>query len=170
MEEFLEEEYEEAYNDLLKRILTEGSAMIQEVCPRRATYIIENLIELPKNPSEEHYWKELFEDLYMKIIGLYAKCTLLQYSVRDEDSIPIISQLTNLSPEELQEMRRKRYEEIRESMNMNNLAHTLVDAVTSETREKEEAIPVQEDDIFGYYIKQMREKKKEEGNSNSPTR
>lgn len=64
--------------------------------------------------------KEYYENLLYKSINLYTHGTLTQYGLREDQALEIVSNLTGLSPEKLQEIRNEQTNSLRESMSDSN--------------------------------------------------
>lgn len=64
--------------------------------------------------------KEYYENLLNNAIGLYTKGALVQYGLREEQALEIVSNLTGIVPEKLQELRAERNNAIKDSFNKSN--------------------------------------------------
>lgn len=64
--------------------------------------------------------KEYYENLLYKSINLYTHGALIQYGLREDQALEIVSNLTGISPEKLQELRNERSNSLRESMSKSN--------------------------------------------------
>ena len=64
--------------------------------------------------------KEYYENLLKNSISLYTKVTLMQYGLREDQALEIVSNLTGIAPEKLQEIRAERINNIKDSMNKSN--------------------------------------------------
>lgn len=64
--------------------------------------------------------KEYYEKLLNNSVNLYTKGTLIQYGLREEQALEIVSNLTGIAPEKLQELREERINNISESMIKSN--------------------------------------------------
>ena len=64
--------------------------------------------------------KEYYEKLLNNSISLYTKGTLIQYGLREDQALEIVSNLTGLSPEKLQELRNEHTNSLRESISVSN--------------------------------------------------
>ena len=49
--------------------------------------------------------KEYYESLLKNSISLYTKGTLMQYGLREDQALEIVSNLTGIAPEKLQELK-----------------------------------------------------------------
>lgn len=64
--------------------------------------------------------KEYYENLLKNSISLYTKGTLMQYGLREDQALEIVSNLTGVAPEKLQELRAERINNIKDSMSKSN--------------------------------------------------
>lgn len=64
--------------------------------------------------------KEYYENLLKNSISLYTKGTLMQYGLREDQALEIVSNLTGINPEKLQEIRAERINNIKDSMTKSN--------------------------------------------------
>lgn len=64
--------------------------------------------------------QDYYENLLSKSISLYTHGTLMQYGLREEQALEIVSNLTRLSPEKLQELKNNRVASLTESMSNSN--------------------------------------------------
>lgn len=64
--------------------------------------------------------KEYYENLLKNSISLYTKGTLMQYGLREDQALEIVSNLTGIAPEKLQELKAERINNIKENMNKSN--------------------------------------------------
>ena len=64
--------------------------------------------------------KEYYENLLKNSISLYTKGTLMQYGLREDQALEIVSNLTGVAPEKLQELRAERVNTISNEMNKSN--------------------------------------------------
>lgn len=62
--------------------------------------------------------KEYYENLLKNSISLYTKGTLTQYGLREDQALEIVSNLTGIDPEKLQELRAERINNIKDSMSI----------------------------------------------------
>ena len=60
--------------------------------------------------------KEYYENLLKNSISLYTKGTLMQYGLREEQALEIVSNLTGVAPEKLQELRAERINAVSNEM------------------------------------------------------
>lgn len=72
--------------------------------------------------------QEYLEEVLMNTISLYTKGTLRQYGLSEEASLEIVSNITKLSPEKLQELRQQRAEEL--SNSFGNSPETINNIIT----------------------------------------
>lgn len=63
---------------------------------------------------------EYYEKLLNNSISLYTKGALMQYGLREDQALEIVSNLTGIAPEKLQELRAERINNISESMSKSN--------------------------------------------------
>lgn len=64
--------------------------------------------------------KEYYEKLLNNSVNLYTKGTLMQYGLREDQALEIVSNLTGIAPEKLQELRNERINTISNEMNKSN--------------------------------------------------
>ena len=64
--------------------------------------------------------KEYYENLFKNSISLYTKGTLMQYGLREDQALEIVSNLTGIAPEKLQELKAERINNIKENMSKSN--------------------------------------------------
>ena len=64
--------------------------------------------------------KEYYENLLKNSISLYTKGTLIQYGLREDQALEIVSNLTGIAPEKLQELKAERINNIKENMSKSN--------------------------------------------------
>lgn len=64
--------------------------------------------------------KEYYEKLLNNSVNLYTKGTLMQYGLREDQALEIVSNLTGIAPEKLQELRAERINNISESISKSN--------------------------------------------------
>ncbi len=64
--------------------------------------------------------KEYYEKLLNNSVNLYTKGTLIQYGLREDQALEIVSNLTGIAPEKLQELRNERINTISNEMNKSN--------------------------------------------------
>lgn len=64
--------------------------------------------------------KEYYENLLKNSISLYTKGTLMQYGLREDQALEIVSNLTGIVPKKLQELRAERVNTISNEMNKSN--------------------------------------------------
>ena len=64
--------------------------------------------------------KEYYEKLLNNSVNLYTKGTLMQYGLREDQALEIVSNLTGIAPEKLQELRSERVNTISNEMNRSN--------------------------------------------------
>lgn len=64
--------------------------------------------------------KEYYENLLKNSISLYTKGTLMQYGLREDQALEIVSNLTGIAPEKLQELKSERINNIKENMSKSN--------------------------------------------------
>lgn len=64
--------------------------------------------------------KEYYENLLKNSISLYTKGTLMQYGLRENQALEIVSNLTGIAPEKLQELKAERINNIKENMSKSN--------------------------------------------------
>ena len=64
--------------------------------------------------------KEYYEKLLNNSVNLYTKGTLMQYGLREDQALEIVSNLTGIAPEKLQELRTERVNTISNEMNKSN--------------------------------------------------
>lgn len=64
--------------------------------------------------------KEYYEKLLNNSVNLYTKGTLMQYGLREDQALEIVSNLTGIAPEKLQELRNERINTISGEMNKSN--------------------------------------------------
>lgn len=64
--------------------------------------------------------KEYYENLLKNSISLYTKGTLMQYGLREDQALEIVSNLTGINPEKLQEIRAERINNIKDSISKSN--------------------------------------------------
>lgn len=60
--------------------------------------------------------KEYYENLLKNSISLYTKGTLMQYGLREDQALEIVSNLTGVAPEKLQELRAERINAVSNEM------------------------------------------------------
>ena len=162
------DEYKELYTVFIENIIKVGIPLLEEVCPKFYQEIIQNLVAIPFEKIRKNLgsnsWKIMVKDLYDKTIDLYCAGVLKQYYVQDEDAVKIVSFLTGLSVEELEVIKKDRYDRIR--IRFNQLTDALTEAINDSPRESEEEtkkpIIVNEEDLFGHAIKRLKERKKPE--------
>ena len=61
--------------------------------------------------------KEYYENLLKNSVNLYTKGTLMQYGLREDQALEIVSNLTGIAPEKLKELRAERVNTISNEMN-----------------------------------------------------
>ena len=64
--------------------------------------------------------KEYYEKLLNNSVNLYTKGTLMQYGLREDQALEIVSNLTGIASEKLQELRTERVNTISNEMNKSN--------------------------------------------------
>ena len=64
--------------------------------------------------------KEYYENLLKNSVNLYTKGTLIQYGLREDQALEIVSNLTGIAPEKLKELRAERVNTISNEMNKSN--------------------------------------------------
>lgn len=64
--------------------------------------------------------KEYYENLLKNSISSYTKGTLMQYGLREDQALEIVSNLTGIAPEKLQELKAERINNIKENMSKSN--------------------------------------------------
>ena len=64
--------------------------------------------------------KEYYENLLKNSVNLYTKGTLMQYGLREDQALEIVSNLTGIAPEKLKELRAERVNTISNEMNKSN--------------------------------------------------
>lgn len=72
--------------------------------------------------------QEYLEEVLMNTINLYTKGTLRQYGLSEEAALEIVSNITKLAPEKLQELRQQRAEEL--SNSFGNSPETINNIIT----------------------------------------
>ncbi|MBQ6135180.1 MAG: hypothetical protein IJI60_02560 [Bacilli bacterium] len=163
------EEFKELYTILLENLITRGTPLLEEVCPKSHQGIIQNLTAIPferikDNPAD--FWEIMARNLYQKMIDLYRRGTLRQYYVEDVDAIRIVCLLTGLSEEELVQITEERNREIRESFSQ--ASKVISDVINAdETPSNDEPIAVREEDLFGRAIQELLKKKKTDDENNT---
>lgn len=60
--------------------------------------------------------KEYYEKLLNNSVNLYTKGTLIQYGLREDQALEIVSNLTGIAPEKLKELRVERVNTISNEM------------------------------------------------------
>lgn len=60
--------------------------------------------------------KEYYENLLKNSVNLYTKGTLMQYGLREDQALEIVSNLTGIAPEKLKELRAERVNTISNEM------------------------------------------------------